>query len=360
MEPTMRPIAGWFHRHGENAFVGETRHRGWALHYTDGRMAHLFPVPVLDQEHVRAPAAELRAQALPDREHLRSVDQRQDVAVADYEVVHADEELRTPGGVELAFGLRMEPVVLGVLPAARVAADPLVGLAGGLPGEEYRHEETGIGLADRGVVHLDVGREAPERIGVAGVGGEEHRGGDRLELQVEAGLAAGLLDDRLRLLARGVGGGLEEELQLAPILAADAVGSPLPSRRLERAVRLVDVELPRGALRAESRRLVEEVGGDLGRASVDVLLDRLAVDGEREGLAHGAVGEDGMARLRMPALALHLGPGVGEVEADVLDVAGVEDSDSSLAAALEALQDLVFDLQVVGVVELTGLQHGAC
>src|SRR5262249_27700870 len=54
-------------------------------------------------------------------------------------------------------------------------------------------------------------------------------------------------------------------------------------------------------------------------------------------------------------LAFHLGPRIGRVDLDVLDVAAGDDIGSALAALLEALEDLVLDLHVPGVVVLAGL-----
>jgi len=58
-------------------------------------------------------------------------------------------------------------------------------------------------------------------------------------------------------------------------------------------------------------------------------------------------------------LAVDLLPGVGLVELDVLGRTGRPDLDASLAALLEAQEDVVLHLHVPGVVVLTGLQHGA-
>src|SRR6266545_3258798 len=57
-------------------------------------------------------------------------------------------------------------------------------------------------------------------------------------------------------------------------------------------------------------------------------------------------------------LPIDLAPGVGEVALDVLDVAGRDDLRAALAALLEALEDVVLDLDVPGEVVLAGLEHG--
>jgi hypothetical protein len=58
-------------------------------------------------------------------------------------------------------------------------------------------------------------------------------------------------------------------------------------------------------------------------------------------------------------LAVDLGPGIGAVELDVLDVAAWSYLDMPLAL-LEPLEDLVFDLHVPGVVVLAGLNDSTC
>ena len=140
---------------------------------------------------------------------------------------------------------------------------------------------SGIGLRHGRRVHLQVAVELRVGVGIGDVGGEEHRRRHRLQLDVDAGLLAGLLDDRLGLLARLVDRGLVDELQLLAVLLADAVGALLPARLLEDVVGLVDVELELGVLGAEALRIVDEVRrGDAG-AAVDVLLDRILVDQQR-------------------------------------------------------------------------------
>ena len=163
-------------------------------------------------------------------------------------------------------------------PARDVAALPLVLLGGDLRGGELVHERLGIGLRHRGRVHLDVAVELRVGVGVGDVRREEHRRRHRLQLEVDAGLLAGLLDDRLGLLARRVDRGLVDELQLLAVLRPDAVRPLLPAGLLEQLVRLVDVELPLHRLRPEALRVVEEVRRRDAGAAVDVILHRLAVD----------------------------------------------------------------------------------
>src|SRR5262247_4032267 len=67
-----------------------------------------------------------------------------------------------------------------------------------------------------------------------------------------------------------------------------------------------------------------------------------------------------MLGLDARTLAVDLGPGVGAVELDVLDIAALRYLDTPLTALLEPLEDLVFDLHVPGVVVLAGLKHSTC
>ena len=66
-----------------------------------------------------------------------------------------------------------------------------------------------------------------------------------------------------------------------------------------------------------------------------------------------------MLRLDARPLAVHLLPGIGGVELNVLDAAGRQDHDVALAGCLQPLEDLVLHLHVPGEVVLAGLQHGA-
>ena len=104
-------------------------------------------------------------------------------------------------------------------------------------------ESLGIRLRLRRVVHLHVAIEFRVGVGVADVRREEYRCRDRFELDLDAGLLAGLLDDGLRLLTRRIGRGLEDEFELLAVLLADAVRALGPAGLVEDLVRLVDVEL---------------------------------------------------------------------------------------------------------------------
>ena len=119
----------------------------------------------------------------------------------------------------------------------------------------WSHEALGIGRGHGRGVHLHVGPELRVGVGVGDVGREEHRGRHRFQLEVDAGLLAGLLDDRLLLLARAVDRRLVDELQLlaafsrtpsAPFFQPAASSRALALSTLNS--HLVFVDLKRGGL----------------------------------------------------------------------------------------------------------------
>src|SRR5262245_4672066 len=65
-----------------------------------------------------------------------------------------------------------------------------------------------------------------------------------------------------------------------------------------------------------------------------------------------------MLGLEARALTIHLGPWIGTVELNVLDVAGWRYDDPPLAPLLKPLQDFVLDLQIPTKVVFAGLQDG--
>ena len=190
------------------------------------------------------------------------------------------------------------------------------------------------------------------------VGGEVGRADDRLELDLDPRPRHRRLDDRLDVLARGVDGGLEDQLQALAVLRPHPVRPALPAGAVEDLVGLLDVELPAGGLRLEAGRRVEEVGGGLALAAVDLLLDGGPVGQERERGADGGVGEDRMGRLQARSLPVDLAPGIGQVAADELDATPGGDLDPPLAALLQPAEDVVLGLHVPRPVELPGLEHG--
>src|SRR6185295_16282179 len=104
--------------------------------------------------------------------------------------------------------------------------------------------------------------------------------------------------DLLAFLARGVDGGLEDELQLLSLLRPNTVAAELPTCGFQHPVRLVDAEFPLRVRRPKALRVVEEVAGRRAPAAVDVFLDRTAIDKQIERLAHRRIGQSRVARLR--------------------------------------------------------------
>ena len=163
---------------------------------------------------------------------------------------------------EIGFGLGGvdRRVVVLVDPAREIHALPLVLLGGDVARMIAAHVLGRIRLAHRDLEHLEVGVEFGVGVGIGDVGGEEHRGDHRFQLDVDAGLLAGLLDDGLGLLARAVDRGLVQELQLLAVLLADAVRADLPAGVLQQLGRLLDAEFPGRVLRDELLGAVEEIG----------------------------------------------------------------------------------------------------
>src|SRR5262252_940546 len=91
-------------------------------------------------------------------------------------------------------------------------------------------------------------------------------------------------------------------------------------------------------------------------------LDRGAVDENGKSLPHGPIAEQRVLRLHAGALAFDLGPRIGAVEFDVLDVAARKDDNtaSGIGTTFEPLKDLVLYLHVPRVVIFAGLDHRAC
>jgi hypothetical protein len=137
--------------------------------------------------------------------------------------VHLPEEFGLFVRIHLGRQLVQHLIHLRVLIARDVDARPVVGLARHFlrviaprPVERERIGRT-IG------VHLQVGVEVPVGIRIAGIGGEEDRGVDRLELDLETDLLQFGLDDLLGPLADGVDRGLVENLKRLPVVLADTI-----------------------------------------------------------------------------------------------------------------------------------------
>jgi hypothetical protein len=317
-------------------------------------------VPVGQPPHGGVPAVEIHAlQARGGGADAVAPDHGNDGDVGDDQVVHPDEERGALDRVHLRLGGAPEAVVVVVAKPRDVAARPLVLARGDLPRRELRHEDLRVRGVHRHVVHLQIGVEVRVGVGVGRVGREEHRSDHRLELELDAGARARLLDDGLRLLAGRVDRRLVDEPQPPAILAADTVASASPAVRVQNLVGAIDAELPARVPGVKARWRVQEVRRRLPPAPVDLLLDGCAVDEHVERRAHGGIGQRRVRRPGTRALAVDLAPGIRVVELDVLGVAGGPDDDAALAALLEASQDVVLDLQVPRVVVLAGLQDGA-
>src|SRR5690348_15327307 len=96
-------------------------------------------------------------------------------------------------------------------------------------------------------------------------------------------------------------------------------------------------------LRDEFRRVIDEIRRSDAGAAVDVLLDGVAVDEQRERLPHRRIAEQRMLGLRARALALDIRPWIGVVDLDVLDIAAREDlrPAASAPARFEPHEDFV-------------------
>src|SRR5215471_21849254 len=91
-------------------------------------------------------------------------------------------------------------------------------------------------------------------------------------------------------------------------------------------------------------------------------LYRGSVDKQREGLPNAPIAEQRVLCLDTRTLAVDLGPGIGVVELDVLDIAALHDLDpaSGIAPSFQFEEDLVLDLHVPSIIVLAGLNHRAC
>ena len=177
-----------------------------------------------------------------------------------HDVVALDIECDTLDQIGLGLRRVDRRVVVLVDPAREVRALPLVLLGGDVARMIAAHVLGRIRLAHRDLEHLEVGVELGVGVGIGDVGGEEHRGDHRFQLDVDAGLLAGLLDDGLGLLARAIDRGLVQELQLLAVLLADAIRADLPAGVLQQLGRLLDAEFPGRVLRDELLGAVEEIG----------------------------------------------------------------------------------------------------
>ena len=108
-------------------------------------------------------------------------------------------------------------------PARDVVAQPLVRRVRDLAALPVGHVGLGVRTVPGIGEHLDVGKELAVGVRAGRVAAEEDVGADVAQLSLHADLFPPLLDQRLRRLAHGVGGGLVENAQLHAVLVADAV-----------------------------------------------------------------------------------------------------------------------------------------
>src|SRR5262249_57794897 len=108
---------------------------------------------------------------------------------------------------------------------------------------------------------------------------------------------------------------------LCAVLGGVGWGAFLPARGFQDLGGFVDVELPLRVLRPESRGGVDEVGGGDARAPVDLFLYGSTIEEQVQRPPHRLVAQDWMLGLGRRALAGDLGPRIGGVDLDVLDVA---------------------------------------
>src|SRR5688572_7099900 len=240
------------------------------------------------------------------RGRLRACDERDDHDVRHEEVVHLDRQFGALRRVHGAGQLLEERVVGRAVVALVVAATPLLRLGWDLVADPVGEVDLVVGLARVVREHLDVREELRRSVRVRDIGGEEHAGVDRLQLDLHAELLPVGLDDGLGRLADGVDGRLVDDLHLHATLGPDAVGTLHPAGVVEELVRRGEVELAdihvRGVLRGHRGNTFDDVAGrPTGEARVDGVGDLLAVGRHRERLADVQGAEGLVLRVRIAA-----------------------------------------------------------
>ena len=105
----------------------------------------------------------------------------------------------------------------------------------------------------------------------------------------------------------------------------------------------------------EACRLIDEAGGCNATASVDELLDGVAVNQQVDRHAHFRIGESWMLCLNAGSFSIDLGPGIGRVQYDEFEVAGRDRDDLSASARFHSFENLVLNLDIPRVVVFSGL-----
>src|SRR5215469_6912669 len=312
----------------------------------EGARPSRLAVPVLQVPEVVVPSAQLCLELMRDGRHPAPTYYRDHHNVFYHHVVHRNEQCRALDRIELALGRAKHLVVFIIMPASRIVALPFIFLRGDFPRHELLHESFRIGNRRRAdSIHLDICVELPRGIRICRIGREIDRRRHRLELNIDPGLLAGLLDDRLSFLARRIDRSLENEFELFAVLGGDAVGAALPAGLIQQLVRLVDIELPFGVLRNKPLRVVEKIAGRGPGTPIDVRFDRGAIDKQAKGQSDRGITEQRMRRFGARPLAVDFGPGIGVVELDMLDASARHhlDAPPRTAPAFQSAQDFVFD-----------------
>src|SRR5262249_31236248 len=130
-------------------------------------------------------------------------------------------------------------------------------------------------------------------LGIGGIRAEVDRRYDGLQLETDARLGTGLLDDGLSLLAERVCGRLEDQGKPLAVPGAGSVPPPAAAGRGRDLLGPRDVERSPDVGRLVPRE-VQDVRGDAPESTVEVPLDRLAVDEEAQGRSHGGVSKHWM------------------------------------------------------------------
>src|SRR5262249_20621025 len=101
----------------------------------------------------------------------------------------------------------------------------------------------------------------------------------------------------------------------------------------------------------------QEIATRLAPAAVELLGNGTAINCQGIGLPYEGISLEGMRFLQAATLALHLSPGIGKVDLDMLDTRTGCDQHFAFPTALQSAEHLVLHLHVPGKVEFTGLEN---
>src|SRR5215475_586315 len=140
---------------------------------TSSPHALCLPVPIGQSPKIGIPIAQFHPlELMAHRPHPIAPNYRDEHDILDQQVVHANDERSPLDRIQLALRLFPEMVILGVRPAHDISPRPVVGFLGDLPADETIQMRLGIGRARTKRIHLDIGVEVGDRIGVCRVTGE--------------------------------------------------------------------------------------------------------------------------------------------------------------------------------------------